>query len=261
MITKNHNYFILNNSPWPLVRSLNSFRVIFSLLLFFKFRQPWCLRLNILNIRYCSFIWWMFYRGEFNIEGMTTGTLIEGLKYSIILFISSEIFFFFSFFWSYFHFYLSPTIETGLIWPPNMVPPFDFLNVPLINTLVLISSGMTVTMSHHYLIEGKVKISGIFLWATLMLGVLFTFLQGMEYISSFFRISDSTFGTSFFMLTGFHGIHVIIGTIFLTVILVRFFKIMSSKEERLRFEIASWYWHFVDVVWIFLYYSLYYLNN
>lgn len=261
MITKNHRYFLLKNRPWPLLRSLNSFRFMFSLLLFLKYNLYVCLSFNVFNISFCAFVWWMFYSGEFTLEGITTNTLIEGLKYSMILFISSEIFFFFSFFWSYFHFYLSPTIETGMIWPPSFVHSFDCLNVPLINTLVLITSGLTVTMSHHFLIRGNNKMSRLFLFLTLILGVGFTILQGIEYERSFFRIRDSTFGTSFFILTGFHGIHVIIGTIFLSVVLIRFFKIIASKEERVRFEIASWYWHFVDVVWLFLYYSLYYLNN
>nr|YP_009351811.1 cytochrome c oxidase subunit III [Rhinotergum shaoguanense]AQQ72850.1 cytochrome oxidase subunit 3 [Rhinotergum shaoguanense] len=261
MISNSHHYFILSFSPWPLISSMNSFNLLLSLLIFLKFNSFICFSLNILNIIVSSFIWWMIYSDEFNLEGKNSFNLDLGLKFSMILFISSEIFFFFSFFWSYFHFFLSPNMEIGLNWPSNMVEAFDCLNVPLINTLVLLSSGMTVTMSHHFLINGKFKLSSFYLMITIFLGVIFTILQLMEYFSSFFSISDSTFGTSFFMLTGFHGIHVLIGTIFLFTTFMKMFSIISSKNDWLSFELASWYWHFVDVVWIFLYFLLYYLNS
>lgn len=261
MITKSHHFFLLRLRPWPLVSSLNSFSLIFSLLLFFKYGFLNCFIFCLLNLRFSSFIWWVSYRGEFNLEGLDSLNLERGVKFSMLLFISSEVFFFFSFFWSYFHFFLSPTIDTGLIWPPHSVEMFDCLNVPLINTIVLITSGVTVTLRHHFLINGKNFMSSFYLMATIFLGILFTYLQSIEYSSSFFRISDRTFGTSFFILTGFHGIHVLIGTLFLSVVLYRFLKLISRKIECLSFELASWYWHFVDVVWIFLYFIIYYINN
>lgn len=178
----------------------------------------------------------------------------------MILFISSEVFFFFSFFWTYFHYFLSPTLEVGLHWPPVNVEIFDFSNVPLINTLVLISSGLTVTISHYFLINNSIKRCNFWLFLTVVLGGLFSFLQWEEYCRSFFSIRDGNFGTSFFVLTGFHGLHVLIGSIFLCTTLLRSGFSSRASKNYLRFELASWYWHFVDVVWIFLYFFLYYLN-
>nr|YP_009228537.1 cytochrome c oxidase subunit III [Phyllocoptes taishanensis]ALK03800.1 cytochrome oxidase subunit 3 [Phyllocoptes taishanensis] len=261
MISKAHCFFLLAPSPWPLVVSVGAFNLLFSSLLLLKFGTAYMIYFNILNISVVSYLWWVGYGGEFNLQGMNSSTLETGVKTAMIFFISSEIFFFFSFFWSYFHFFLSPTLETGMLWPPFSVEMFDCLNVPLTNTLILMSSGVTVTMSHHFLLEGEFKLSSFFLALTIFLGVMFTYFQYEEYQSSFFTLSDSSFGTSFFMLTGFHGIHVIIGSLFLVTTLVRFNKFCSSKSECLSFELASWYWHFVDVVWIFLYFIIYYLNN
>lgn len=261
MITKTHQFFILMYSPWPLVARLRAFNLFFSGLVFLKYRKLDCMFLSLFLLRIISFFWWVFYRGEFNLEGKDSFSLENGVKYAILLFIASEVFFFFSFFWSYFHFFLAPCLEVSLIWPPLNIRIFDFLNVPLINTLTLLSSGMTITIRHHYLLKGKIKLSQRFLFVTIILGLFFSCLQIAEYNSAFFRIRDSNFGTTFFMLTGFHGIHVIIGRIFLFISIFRYNKITSNSKDCLRFELASWYWHFVDVVWIFLYFVLYYLTS
>lgn len=129
-----------------------------------------------------------------------------------------------------------------------MIESFDFRAVPLINTLVLVGSGGTVTLRHYFLSKGQKKLCLIFLLETIFLGLLFTYLQWVEYNNSFFSLRDSTFGTSFFMLTGFHGLHVIIGTLFLSVVFFRSSFFSSGKLDSVRFEISSWYWHFVDVV-------------
>lgn len=262
MITFTHYFYILKTRPWPLISSLRAFNLIFSLLIFFKFQNFLSFFYNFLNISLIRFFWWFHYRGENNLEGSISSNLEKGLKFSIILFISSEVLFFFSFFWSYFHFFLRPTIETGSIWPPFKIEMFDYCNVPLINTLLLLTSGVTITISHYFLIENENKKFNFFLLLTIFLGLIFTFLQVLEYLNSFFSIRDSTFGTSFFVLTGFHGIHVIVGTLFLISVFYRSLKNMiSSSKNFLRFELSSWYWHFVDVVWIFLYFIIYYLNN
>lgn len=261
MITKNHQFFLLNYRPWPLISSINSFSVFLSGLVFLKFGRLEPLAMRILTVSMSSFIWWRFYRGEFNVEGKNSFRLEQGIKYSILLFISSEIFFFFSFFWAYFHFYLSPCIEVSIVWPPLKARIFDYLNVPLINTLVLIRSGFTVTVSHYFLTRNCIRISKIFLLITVILGLIFSMLQLIEYERAMFSISDARFGRTFFILTGFHGIHVIIGTTFLLACLYRYHKITPHNKECLSIEIAAWYWHFVDVVWIFLYFTLYYMNN
>lgn len=261
MVTKTHHFFLLANSPWPLVSRISAFNLLFSLLIFLKYSNPFRFLFCIIRISLVSSAWWNNYTLEFRIKGFSSFLLEIGIKFAIILFISSEIFFFFSFFWSYFHFNLSPTMQTGLNWPPLLVEAFDCLNVPLINTLTLLRSGLTVTLSHFFLISGNSKNFKFYLFISILLGIFFSFLQIMEYKSSFFGINDGSFGTVFFILTGFHGIHVIIGTVYLLCTLIRSLKFNFSQESSLSFEIASWYWHFVDVVWIFLYFFLYYANN
>lgn len=260
MTRKTHHFFLLPLRPWPVLASISSFSIITSLLIFFKYQNATLMLINISILSICAFLWWGVYRDEFNYEGFSSLRLENGVKFSIILFISSEVFFFFSFFWSYFHFYLSPMIERGLSWPPVYVEIFDFTNIPLINTLVLMRSGVTVTMSHFFLINQKLKYCHFWLVRTVSLGGFFSYLQWLEYKNSFFCISDGVFGTSFFVLTGFHGLHVLIGSLFLFKVLLRSQSVRSSSSRFLRFELASWYWHFVDVVWIFLYFFLYYLR-
>lgn len=259
MIRKTHHFFLLNLRPWPIISRVSSFNLLISLIIFLKFNNTYCFLFSLVNVTISSFFWWVAYRSEFNLEGKNSLTLEKGIKLRIILFISSEVFFFFSFFWSYFHYFLSPNIELGLRWPPVNIEFFDFLGVPLINTLVLIGSGLTVTVRHFYLIRGSKKNTNFWLMFTIRLGLLFSYLQFVEYSNSFFSIRDGRFGTSFFMLTGFHGLHVLIGSIFLTTTLIRSIFISSATGNFLRFELSSWYWHFVDVVWIFLYCFLYYI--
>lgn len=246
--------------PWPLLCRLGSFNLLTSLLLFFKYGEKYNFFGNLYLLTRVVFFWWVAYRGEFNLEGKASFVLESGVKFRIILFISSEVFFFFSFFWAYFQYYLSPTLEVGMSWPPVGIEVFDFSNIPLINTLVLMGSGLTVTISHYFLINNNMKLSNFWLAATLLLGMFFTYLQVEEYCRAFFSINDGNFGTSFFLLTGFHGLHVCIGSTFLLIVLLRSRFLRSSSRNFLRFELASWYWHFVDVVWIFLYFFLYYLN-
>jgi len=166
-------------------------------------------------------------------------------------------FFFFSFFWAFFHRSLAPTIEIGLIWPPTGIEPFNPFQVPLLNTIILLSSGVTVTWAHHSIIENNHSQTLTGLILTVILGLYFTSLQALEYWEASFTISDSSYGSTFFMATGFHGVHVIIGTTFIAVCLNRHFKNHFSPSHHFGFEAAAWYWHFVDVVWLFLYMTIY----
>lgn len=260
MITKHHHYPEISSSPWPLLSRASAFVLITSLILFFKTGEAGIFIISLSNLTFRSFIWWKDFREETNEEGKINIDLENRIKISIIMFISSEVLFFTSFFWSYFHFMASPTIETGLAWPPILVRPFDYKNIPLINTAVLLTSGITVTMRHASIIKGEIRKSYKELIMTIILGIVFRILQLIEYNSSFFSISDSTFGRTFFMITGFHGIHVVIGFFFLAKVIRNISKIYSSKDNYLRFELASWYWHFVDVIWLIVYFTLYYLN-
>jgi cytochrome c oxidase subunit 3 len=162
-----------------------------------------------------------------------------------------------SFFWAFFHRRLSPTAELGCIWPPAGVTALNPFQLPLLNTVVLLASGVTVTFCHHRIINKNLSRRKIGLILTIILGIYFTFLQLGEYQETRFSIADRVFGSVFFVATGFHGLHVIIGTLFLLTCLLRLFLDHFSAKHHFGFEAASWYWHFVDVVWIFLYCNIY----
>ena len=175
----------------------------------------------------------------------------------MILFIVSEVMFFFGFFWAFFHSSLSPVPEIGSLWPPMGIDTISAWGVPLLNTIILLSSGITITWAHHAIVCGHRKnaISGLLL--TIILALLFTMLQGFEYIDANFTISDSIYGSTFYLATGFHGFHVIIGTIFIIISTIRLINHHFTKEHHFGFEAAAWYWHFVDVVWLFLFVVIY----
>ena len=164
---------------------------------------------------------------------------------------------FFSFFWAFFHASLNPTIEIGCVWPPKGIFAINPWHVPFLNTLVLVSSGAFITWAHYALLAGNRDDALEGVWSTMVLAAFFTVLQYYEYTFAPFNISDGVYGSVFYMTTGLHGSHVIIGTLFLTVC---FFRILSDTESRTQhvgFECASWYWHFVDIVWIFVYFFIY----
>merc|ERR1711971_655584 len=171
-----------------------------------------------------------------------------GLRWGIILFITSEVIFFISFFWAFFHRSLSPNVELGCLWPPIGVDSFDPFKVPLINTIILLSSGVRVTWAHHALIEGDFTRAQEAFLVTIFLGVYFTAIQLLEYVESSFSISDSSYGRTFFVATGFHGLHVLIGTLFLIFPLLRIMIGKIRASHHFGFEASAWYWHFVDVV-------------
>jgi cytochrome c oxidase subunit 3 len=202
-------------------------------------------------------IWWKNTSFEANKEGLHQKKITNTIKKSIILFIVSEVLFFLRFFWSFFHSGISPSIEIGIMWPPQRIKPFNPINVPLLNTIILIRSGFSVTWSHHEIIKKNLKKTIKALTVTIILGAYFTALQSIEYIQAEFALADSCFGTIFFIATGFHGAHVLIGTTFLIINLIFLEKIILSSKHHIGFEIAAWYWHFVDVVWLFLYLSVY----
>lgn len=207
------------------------------------------------------FQWWRDVIREATFQGCHTVQVSKGLRWGIILFILSEVLFFFAFFWAYFHRSLAPRLELGSCWPPSGITPLNPFEVPLLNTGVLLASGVTVTWAHHGLIEGNRReaIQGLF--ATIALGVYFTFLQAGEYHEASFTIADGAYGSSFFVATGFHGLHVLIGTSFLRVCLGRLVLQHFSTGHHFGFEAAAWYWHFVDVVWLFLYLSIYWWGS
>ena len=174
---------------------------------------------------------------------------------SIIIFITSETIFF-CIYWTFFHRSLTPTQYIRSQWPPQ-ITPLNAFSVPLLNTGVLLRSEISVTWRHHAILGGDIKESQIALLLTIILGAYFTILQASEYIRTTFAFNDSVYGATFFLTTGFHGAHVLIGSSFLLVCLLRILKNHFSTTHHFGFEAAAWYWHFVDVVWLFLYTFIY----
>lgn len=275
--TKHHDYHIIDPSPWPLIGSIGALVMAFggigymrylsgdSMLLFgMDFAQPWVFFVGILIVLYTMVCWWGDTIKEAH-EGHHTRVVSLHLRYGMMMFIASEVMFFLAWFWAFFDASLFPgeaqqylrTEFTGGQWPPEGIEVLDPLHLPLYNTIILLLSGTTVTWAHHALLHGDRKglVRGLIL--TVLLGVLFSAVQAYEYAHAPFDFSGSIYGATFFMATGFHGFHVIIGTIFLLVCLVRAMRGDFTPKQHFGFEAAAWYWHFVDVVWLFLFFSVY----
>jgi len=209
----------------------------------------------------CMGNWWRDVVRESTFEGNHTAKVQIGIRTGMILFIISEVMFFFAFFWAFFDASLSPSPLIGAVWPPKGIEVLNAFDVPFFNTVLLISSGVSLTACHHYVLAGDAEKSLQALAITIFLALLFTKYQHLEYIEASFTIADSVYGSSFFMATGFHGFHVIVGTCFLIVCLYRLYMEHFTKEHHLGLEAAIWYWHFVDVVWIFLFLTIYWWGN
>nr|WNV65527.1 cytochrome c oxidase subunit III [Cyanopterus ninghais] len=253
-------YHLVTISPWPLLSSFSLIILMIGMVkLFYESMNQIMILGNILVIM-ILIQWWRDVIRESTFQGFHTSLVYKGLRLGMILFILSEIMFFLSFFWCYFHMFLSPSLEIGCIWPPNQILIFNPYNIPLLNTLILLSSGVSITWCHYSMLNKNLFESKVSIIFTIFLGFLFIFFQYMEYKESYFSISDSVFGSIFFLMTGFHGLHVIIGVFFILISLYRIFKIHYSKFHHFGFEACSWYWHFVDIIWLFLYIFVYWLS-
>lgn len=261
LVKKNHSFHIVDMSPWPIIRSLRALLIVRGITYWFNCQNSSLFVWGALLTMVASYQWWRDIRREGAYQGLHTNIVLNGLKIGIVLFIVSEVFFFLSFFWGFFHNRLAPSFELGLNWPPIGVSPFNPFQIPLLNTMILLSSGVTITWSHHSLIEGETLNRKLRLMLTLVLGIYFSILQGVEYIEASFSIADSAYGSRFFLATGFHGLHVIIGSSFLAVTLIRMSGGAFSSSHHFGFEAAAWYWHFVDVVWLFLYLNIYWWGS
>lgn len=216
--------------------------------------------LRVLSVTVIAFMWWRDVIRE-RLLGYHTSKLELGFRSSMILFISSEVFFFISFFWAYYDGSLSPSIDIGLSWPPKGIYPLSVYSVPLLNTVILLSSGVSITWSHHSLLINKYVPIVVSLFITLALGVYFLYLQYTEYCETSFTITDGIYGSTFFIRTGFHGVHVIVGsTILFYTLLLTVWGVLTFNHH-FTFEATAWYWHFVDVVWLFLYVSIYWWGS
>lgn len=252
-----HPYHLVNESPWPILSAAAALNLTL------RFAQWFheCVTTNALlrgfTLVLIAFSWWTDISSEGALQGSHSSVVEIGLRWGMALFIVSEVFFFLGFFWAYFHSRLAPGTELGSRWPPIGILPFNTFEVPFLNTLILLSSGVTVTWSHHAAISGMHYESKLALALTIILGIYFTALQGLEYYEASFRIADRIYGSTFFLATGFHGIHVLVGTLFLIVCLIRIANFHFRATHHFGFEAAAWYWHFVDVVWLFLFLRIY----
>nr|ASV72568.1 cytochrome oxidase subunit 3 [Allobathynella sp. JHS-2017] len=260
-MTNNHPYHLVDISPWPIINAMNTMMLLMGLVMWFHEKTSVLLVLVMMSLLLTCTQWWRNISQESTFQGIHTKKVMSNLRWGMIFFILSEVLFFMSFFWAFFHSSLAPMMELGGVWPPTMIIPFDYQEVPLINTIILLSSGATVTWSHYSLLENDLKQSTMSLLMTISLGFIFTLFQGMEYYEAPFCLSDSAYGSTFFIATGFHGLHVIIGTSLLTMMYLRLNLLYLSKEHHVGFEMAAWYWHFVDVVWLFLYTFIYWWGS
>ena len=269
-----HPYHLVDPSPWPALGALSAFLLTFGLVLYMhpdmfgaeveKTLKPlgvFAFLPGAVLVLVTMWVWWRDVIREATFEGYHTPVVQLGMRYGMALFICSEVMFFVAFFWAFFESSLfpkeTPYDVTGGVWPPQGIETFDPFDVPLMNTLVLLLSGVTVTWAHHALREGDRDglIKG--LGYTIVLGLIFTALQAYEYIHAAFGFKDGIYGSTFYMATGFHGAHVIIGTTFLIVCFFRARKDHFKPDHHFGFEAAAWYWHFVDVVWLFLFCCIY----
>lgn len=255
-------YHLVDPSPWPLLGAAGAGCTVVGIIQAAHFGTYIILYLGLALVLGTMFLWWRDVLKESRTPGLHSAIVRIGLRYGMTLFIASEVMFFVGFFWAYFHFALFPTehvLGTATpAWPPTGIVTFNPFGLPLLNTMVLLLSGTTVTWAHHSLIEGNRKglITGLAL--TVALGLIFTTCQAIEYSEAPFHFSGGgIYPSIFFLATGFHGFHVIVGTIFLAVCLVRAKAGEFTPARHFGFEAAAWYWHFVDVVWLFLFIAVY----
>ena len=270
---KNHDYHLVDPSPWPFIGAMAAFIMAIGAVMWMHGNTSLIMLVGFAGVLYTMFMWWRDIIKEAH-QGDHTPVVSLHLRYGMLMFIASEVMFFVAWFWAYFDASLfageavqqARNLATGGVWPPAPIEGgatkiFDPWHLPLLNTLILLTSGTTVTWAHHALLhkDRKGLIWGLVL--TIVLGAVFTCVQAYEYGHAAFAFSrengGNIYGSTFFMATGFHGFHVLIGTIFLIVCLLRALKGHFTPEQHFGFEAAAWYWHFVDVVWLFLFACIY----
>ncbi len=251
-------YHLLKPSPWPLLGAISGGTMAVGGILLMHYNFPWLFVAGFLMVLLTMFLWWKDVIHESVVEKAHTAVVKLGLRYGMVLFIASEVMFFVAFFWAFFSQSLFPNAGINGVWPPPGITPVDPFHFPFLMTMVLLLSGTTATWAHHALREGHNDEAKKALWCTIGLGVFFTMCQLYEYTHAEFGFRQGIFGSTFYMATGFHGFHVLVGTIFLSVCLWRVYKMQFTPQSHFGFEAAAWYWHFVDVVWLFLFIAIYF---
>jgi cytochrome c oxidase subunit 3 len=260
---QDHPFHLVSPSIWPIFTSmcLFSLTVGTALSMHSFYNGHYLVFIALFLVIISMSLWFRDIISEGTFLGNHTLAVQKGINFGVILFIVSEVMFFLAIFWAFFHSALTPTVELGAQWPPMGIEPVNPFELPLLNTVILLSSGATITYAHHSLIKGNRAGSLYGTIFTVILALIFTMFQGIEYNVSSFNISDGAFGTCFFFGTGFHGFHVIIGTIFLSVGLWRIFAYHLTDHHHVGYEGGILYWHFVDVVWLFLFFAMYYWGS
>lgn len=260
---KNHDYHILPASPWPLLGAVSVFLLALGAVIWMHSEQmgeagPALFGLGLAGVLGTLYCWWVDVVREAR-AGDHTPVVQLHLRYGMILFIASEVMFFVGWFWAFFDFSLFPSALEPIngLFPSKGIEVLNAFELPLLNTLILLCSGTTLTWAHHALIHGDRDGLKKGLWATIVLGVLFSLIQAYEYMHAPFSFGETPYSSAFYMATGFHGFHVIVGTIFLIVCQVRAYQGDFTPRQHFGFEAAAWYWHFVDVVWLFLFVTIY----
>jgi len=257
-----HSFHLVDPSPWPLFTGITALMLTIGMVKYMHgYSSSTFVFISLILLVILMFIWWRDVIREATFEGQHTTSVQNGLRMGMILFIVSEIMFFFAFFWAFFHSSFNPSPAIGGVWPPAYLVVLDPWKVPLLNTAILLLSGVEITLAHNGLISGSYNKTFDHLVNTIGLAIIFTLLQYWEYQTAPFTISDGIYGSCFYMATGFHGFHVIIGTCFLIVTLVRLHLSQFTIEHHFGFEAAAWYWHFVDVVWLFLFITMYWWGS
>ena len=252
-------FHLVDPSPWPILTAFSLLNLTIGAVLYMHGYNNggYILSIGFVLTTYAMILWFKDVVTEATYLGHHTKEVKNGLMIGIVLFIISEVFAFISVFWAYFHSSLVPAVEIGGVWPPLGIQVLDPFAIPLLNTILLLSSGAFITYAHHAIINGNRRSAILGTILTLLFAILFTGLQGYEYSQAGFSIADSVYGTVFFASTGLHGLHVIVGTIFIGVQFIRLLNHHITTTHHVGLESAIAYWHFVDVVWLFLYAFVY----
>lgn len=255
----NFPYMLVENSIWPATTAVSALSLLLGSIMLFhmKIGGLELVLLSTISLLISFYFWWKEVIIEGTYQGLHNLKVQKNLTLGFLLFVVSEALIFFSFFFAYFYNSLIPSVNVGGVWPPVGIETLDASAIPLLNTVILFMSGISVTASQHYIVSKNRKNAILYLLLTVILGVIFLYFQYYEYKNSLFTISDSVFGASFFLLTGFHGFHVLIGVLFLFVSLIRLIAYHYSENHFLNATFASIYYHFVDVVWILLFAVIY----
>jgi cytochrome c oxidase subunit III len=261
-----HPFHLVNPSPWPLVASIVAGLTAFGMVMFmhpaeFKGVGAKLVIPAFLGILAVMWVWWRDVIKEAVVEKAHSPETKIGFRWGMSMFIASEVMFFFAFFLAFFLSALNPAEAIGGVWPPKGTVTVETFGLPFLMTMILLLSGCTVTWAHHAIIEGNNKDAVKALAITVGLGIIFTIIQLFEYHHAEFAFKANVYSGAFYMATGFHGFHVLVGTIFLFVCMLRAKKGHFTPESHFGFEAAAWYWHFVDVVWLFLFAAIYWWGN